>query len=138
MPRITSRFYCRGKSPHLISSPEATSLQSSPSEIVSNTALLTHWKGREPVCSALWMASCVCFLNDASHSSHYSIIQTPYIHIMLCTVYSSCSAQLCLAQHEVVVHSKHSMRLACANAVMAVYCNYFEVPKQKACMNCMQ
>ena len=31
-----------------------------------------------------------------------------------------------------------SMRLACANAVLAVYCNYLlEVPKQKTCMNCM-
>ena len=30
------------------------------------------------------------------------------------------------------------MRLACANAVLAVHCNYFvEVPKQKTGMNCM-
>lgn len=38
--------------------------------LTQSKAVCTYWKGREPVCSALWIASCVCFLNDASHWSH--------------------------------------------------------------------
>ena len=33
----------------------------------------------------------------------------------------------------VAMHRQHSMRLACANAVLAVHCNYF-VPKYRNCM----
>ena len=49
----------------------------------------------------------------------------------------------CMYIHIVVaVHSQDSVRLACANAVLAVHCNYLlEVPKQTTCTyvyTCMQ
>ena len=53
-----------------------------------------------------------------------TILAGLHLHLHKC---SSCSAQP--GQHE------DSMRLACANADLALHCNYC---KQKTCMNCMQ
>ena len=62
------------------------------------------------------------------------------MYICMCVCVYVCM-YVCMYIIVVAVHSQDSMRLACANAVLAALCTatiLLEVPKQKTCMNCMQ